>query len=233
MSLSHRETCQARDGTSLGAYITILQHLTASSPQPNSVTRFWLSSPLRIPVSNSSTSTEYSFFRVFLEVFHSSIMLASSLRRAMRTTTSSHSASAAIVAFPNLLVPTTTSITTSSRATRRRGAAQQHQRRYSSSSSKPPVPPNDGSRPIDASSSQQAPANPSAGRKVKESQGRKAGAGAAGDVTKSRQSSAALLNLPSVPSTQDTPVEGLSPESKGKKKFSLTQILTPRFLILW
>ncbi|EEA19927.1 hypothetical protein TMatcc_010071 [Talaromyces marneffei ATCC 18224] len=136
-------------------------------------------------------------------------MLASSLRRAMRTTTSSHSASAAIVAFPNLLVPTTTSITTSSRATRRRGAAQQHQRRYSSSSSKPPVPPNDGSRPIDASSSQQAPANPSAGRKVKESQGRKAGAGAAGDVTKSRQSSAALLNLPSVPSTQDTPVEDI------------------------
>jgi hypothetical protein len=54
---------------------------------------------------------------------------------------------------------------------------------------------------------------------VKESQGRKAGAGAAGDATKSRQSSAALLNLPSVPSTQDTPVEGMFLPFPRKKTF--------------
>lgn len=146
-------------------------------------------------------------------------MLSSSLRRAVRTTTSSSSATSAIVAFPSLLVPTTSTTTATTR--QRRGAAQ-HQRRYSSSS-KPPVPPNDGSRPIDASSSsQQAPANPSAGRKVKESQGRKA---AAGDVTKSKQSSATFLNLPSVPSTQDTPIEGLPLNIK--EEFS-SQLLTAR-----
>ncbi|KAI7970784.1 hypothetical protein EIK77_007964 [Talaromyces pinophilus] len=137
-------------------------------------------------------------------------MLSSSLRRAVRTTTSSHSATAAIITFPNLLAPSASTTNNSNNsATRQRRGAAQHQRRYSSSS-KPPVPPNDGSRPIDASSSsQQAPANPSAERKVKESHGRKAGAGAAGDATKSRQGSAALLNLPSVPSTQDTPIEDI------------------------
>ncbi|EED14384.1 conserved hypothetical protein [Talaromyces stipitatus ATCC 10500] len=134
-------------------------------------------------------------------------MLSSSLRRAVRTTTSSSSST--IVPFPNFLIPTTTtaiSNTAGAAGFGRRGGASQ--RRYSSSS-KPPVPPNDGSRPIESS---QTPANPSAARKVKDAEGRKDAGGGSGaiGVVKSRQgSSAALLNLPSVPSTQHTPLEDI------------------------
>lgn len=137
------------------------------------------------------------------------MMLSTSLRRAVRTTTTNSSS----IPFPAIL-PSVSAVASAKNsfvtATNRRQGAQ-HQRRYSSS--KPPVPPNDGSHPIDTSSSSQTPAkggvnngNKSAGKsasdKAKDSHGRKA--------SKSRQAPAPFLNLPSVPSTQDTPMQGES-----------------------
>lgn len=138
-------------------------------------------------------------------------MLSSSIRRAVRTTSST-------VPFPSVLLPTAIVGGSGSPASAKNGSLleehrrrAQHQRRYSSSS-KPPVPPNDGSRPIDtSSSSSQAPAKSGVnsakqkregGKNNKDEHGRKVSA-------KSRQaSSSSFLNLPSVPSTQDTPMQG-------------------------
>lgn len=138
-------------------------------------------------------------------------MLSSSIRRAVRTTSST-------VPFPSVLLPTTASVVGSPASAKsglafeehRRRARAQHQRRYSSSS-KPPVPPNDGSRPIDtSSSSSQTPAkggvsNKTAEQKRKNSSSKEHGRKAS---AKSRQAPSPYLNLPSVPSTQDTPMQG-------------------------
>ncbi|OKL62031.1 hypothetical protein UA08_02252 [Talaromyces atroroseus] len=133
-------------------------------------------------------------------------MLSSSIRRAVRTTSST-------VPFPNVLLPTTANVAgvKSGLLLGEHNRRAQHQRRYSSSS-KPPVPPNDGSRPIDtSSSSSQAPAkngvsNKSAaqkregGKNSNKEHGRKA-------PSKSRRAYSTFLNLPSVPSTQDMPMQ--------------------------
>jgi hypothetical protein len=129
-------------------------------------------------------------------------MLSSSIRRAVRTTSST-------VPFPSVLPTASVAGVKSSLLVGEQRRRVQHQRRYSSSS-KPPVPPNDGSRPIDTSSSSQTPAKDGVNSKSAQKReggknkehGRKASA-------KSRQASSTFLNLPSVPSTQDLPMQGM------------------------
>ncbi|KAL1964126.1 hypothetical protein VTN77DRAFT_7214 [Rasamsonia byssochlamydoides] len=107
-------------------------------------------------------------------------MLSSSIRRVVRTSAVSLSS-----------VTPSVSVGASSNGLLSPATQRAPQRRYSSS--KPPVPPNDGSRRIDASS--QAPAkgvNPA---------GEKRAAKRKGKDSKSNQHPA-FLNLPSVPSTQ-------------------------------
>ena len=118
-------------------------------------------------------------------------MFSSSVRRAARTPT---------VPFPVVPRPTLASASSTSSSS---GYTRTHQRRYSSS--KPPVPPNDGSRGIDASS--QTPGkgvNPSAKEGAEKREGkaskRKGKDGSGNGSVKSKH--AAFVDLPSVPSTQ-------------------------------
>lgn len=103
-------------------------------------------------------------------------MLSSSIRRVVR---------ASAVSLPSV---TPSSVGASSNGLLVPATRTAHQRRYSSS--KPPVPPNDGSRPIDASSQNPAKVNPAGEKRASKRRS-----------AKSSQHTA-FLNLPSVPSTQ-------------------------------
>jgi hypothetical protein len=125
------------------------------------------------------------------------MMLNSSVRRVVRSSALSLSSVAPAVGVG---ASATGFLSTASRRA--------HPRRYSSS--KPPVPPNDGSRPMDASS--QTPAkgvNPAGQKREGKASKRKGKDNGRNGSAKLNQSSASL-NLPSVPSTQHLQPQGES-----------------------